>query len=216
MRDEVVVVVAGGEPPVSDAGLALPPDAPVIAADGGLAHALALGLDVALVVGDLDSASPVHVREAEELGARIEQHPEAKDATDLELALDAALERGPARIVIVAGDGGRLDHLLGNLLLLASDKYADVEVDAALGTARLHVVRRERTLEGSPGDLLSLVPLHAPAEGVRTHGLLYPLVDETLEAGSSRGISNVFAESSARVSLERGVLLAIRPGSEGA
>jgi thiamine pyrophosphokinase len=41
---------------------------------------------------------------------------------------------------------------------------------------------------------------------------VYPLAGETLEAGSSRGVSNVFAAESARVSLERGVLLAIRPG----
>jgi len=53
---------------------------------------------------------------------------------------------------------------------------------------------------------------------VRTEGLAYPLEGETLQPGSSRGVSNVFVSATARISLERGVLLAVRPGttSEGA
>ena len=52
------------------------------------------------------------------------------------------------------------------------------------------------------------------AEFVRTDGLAYPLAGESLEPGSSRGVSNVFVSEMARVSVERGVLLAIRPGPE--
>ena len=58
MQDEVVVVVAGGKPPRPEAVFAIPVGARVIAADGGLAHARALGLDVEVVIGDLDSATP--------------------------------------------------------------------------------------------------------------------------------------------------------------
>ena len=215
MQDKVVVVVAGGEPPVANAALAAPTGAFVIAADGGVEHARELGLDVALVVGDLDSASPVEIEAAKGRGAHVERHPEDKDATDLELALDVALARDPSRVLVLAGDGGRLDHFLANALLLASEKYAGVSIDGTVGAARVHVLREERTFEGAPGDLLSLLPLHGAAEGVRTEGLRYPLAGETLEPGSSRGISNVFTGNSARVSLERGVLLAVRPDSEG-
>jgi thiamine pyrophosphokinase len=87
-----------------------------------------------------------------------------------------------------------------------------VEVDALLGSARLEVVRRERTLPGAEGELVSLIPLGGPAEGVTTEGLRYPLSDETLAAGSSRGVSNVFAAEQARITVRRGVLLAIRTG----
>jgi thiamine pyrophosphokinase len=69
-------------------------------------------------------------------------------------------------------------------------------------------------LEGTPGELLSLLPARGAAEGVRTEGLVYPLRGETLEAGSTRGVSNVFAEPTARVTIERGVLLAIKPGGQ--
>ena len=109
---------------------------------------------------------------------------------------------------------GRLDHLLSSLELLGSSRYAHVELDAQLGAARVHVIRRTRTLAGTPGELLSLHALHGAATGVTTEGLEYPLACETLEPGSSRGVSNVFAAPEARVALESGVLLAVRPGVE--
>jgi thiamine pyrophosphokinase len=206
----VVVVVAGGNPPDPDALLQVPLGVPVVAADKGLEHALALGLEVTVAVGDFDSASPEVVSRAEATGTTIERHPAEKDATDLELALDRALSMSPERIVVLSGDGGRLDHLLSTLLLLGSNRYAEVEIDAVVGRARVRVVRGERALVGEPGQLVSLLALHGPAEGVRTEGLAYPLVGETLEPGSSRGVSNVFRADLARVTLERGTLLAIQ------
>jgi thiamine pyrophosphokinase len=211
LSKEVVVVVSGGEPPDPRAALAAPLGAPVIAADRGLEHAQALGLEVTVAVGDFDSASTEAVSAAENAGIRVERHPREKDATDLELALDAAVAMDPARIVVLAGDGGRLDHLLSALLLLASPRYAGAEVDALVGSARVHVVRNSRTLEGTKGELLSLLPL-GRADGVTTEGLEFPLHGETLEAGTSRGVSNAFEAETALISVEQGVLLAIRPG----
>ena len=214
MQEQVVVVVAGGDPPRPESVRSVPRGAYVIAADRGLDHAQALGLQVGLAVGDFDSASAAAVVAAEAAGVRVEWHPVDKDATDLELALDAAIALEPARIVVLAGDGGRLDHFLSTLLLLGSSRYAAVTLDAHLGPARVHVIRGERTLEGKPGELVSLLALHGPAEGVRTEGLVYPLSGETLEPGSSRGVSNAFAMAAARVSVESGVLLAVCPGPE--
>jgi len=203
-----VVVVASGEGP----NLTLPATGAVVAADGGLLRALDLGLAVDVVVGDLDSVTPEALTTAEAAGARIVRHPTAKDATDLELALDEALALGARRVLLVASSVGRLDHLLGSLLLLGSERYSGLELDALVGDALVHVVRDERVLSGAPGELLSLLALGGPAVGVATDGLEYPLRRETLEPGSSRGISNVFTGAEARVALERGVLLALRPG----
>lgn len=214
MSEQVVVVVAGGDPPRRESVRSVPSGAYVIAADRGLDHAQTFGLRVGLAVGDFDSASASAVVAAEAAGVRVEWHPVDKDATDLELALDAAIALKPTQIVVLAGGGGRLDHLLSTLLLLGSSRYAGVTLDAHLGPSRVHVIRGERTLEGKPGDLVSLLALHGPAEGVTTEGLTYPLEGETLESGSSRGLSNVFAAETARIGVERGVLLAIRPGSE--
>jgi thiamine pyrophosphokinase len=185
----------------------LPADATVIAADGGADLARGLGVDVDVVVGDLDSVSAETLARIE----RIEQHAVEKDATDLDLALAAALRLEPDRILVVGGAGGRLDHLLGGLLLLAADSLAGIRVEAQIGAAAVHVIRGERTLIGEAGELISLIAVHGPASGVVTEGLIYPLHGETLEPGSTRGVSNVFAAREARVAIERGVLLAVRP-----
>jgi len=213
MKPETIVVVAGGHP-LGGTVPSLPGGTIVIAADGGVDRALALGLHVDVAVGDFDSVSAAGLAAAEAAGARVERHPAAKDATDLELALDAAIVLQPTRIVVVGSGGGRLDHLLGSVLLLADERYAAAEIDAYLGDAYVSVVRGSRTLAGTPRDLLTLLPVHGAAEGVTTEGLEYPLQDETLPPGTSRGISNVFSTSEARITVARGCLLAVRPAPE--
>ena len=203
---DVVVVASGAGPSVT-----VPGASTVIAADGGLDRATALGLDVDVVIGDLDSVSAGALAAAEAAGARIVRHPEAKDATDLELALDEAVRLGARSVLLVASAEGRLDHLLGSLVLLGAEPYAAIELDAIVGEALVHVVRGERALRGSPGELLSLIAVGGPATGVVTSGLDFPLASETLRPGSSRGLSNVFTATEARVALDAGVLLAIRP-----
>jgi len=180
-----------------------PAGATVIAADGGAE----LGWPVDLVVGDLDSISAETLARVE----NVERHPAEKDATDLELALAAALRLDPERILVLGGAGGRLDHLLGGLLLLAADAYAGVQVDAQFGAAAVHVVRGERMLLGEPGELISLFAVHGAASGIVTDGLVYPLRGEALEPSSTRGVSNVFATREARIAVQRGVVLAVRP-----
>jgi thiamine pyrophosphokinase len=205
---DVVVVASGGGPAV-----VVPEAGTVVAADGGLDRAAALGLAVDVVVGDLDSVSAELLAAAEAAGARVARHPEAKDATDLELALDEAVALGARRVLVVASGDGRLDHLAASLLLLGAERYAELTVDGLVGDAVVHVVRRERTIPGERGALLTLLPVGGPATGVVTDGLEYPLTGETLEPGSSRGVSNVFQRREARISVESGVLLAIRPGA---
>ncbi|HLF68880.1 MAG TPA: thiamine diphosphokinase, partial [Gaiellaceae bacterium] len=205
----------GGEAPRRESVLAVPLGAAVVAAEGGLDHAHALGLEVTVAVGDFDSASPEAVREAEADGVLVDRHPADKDATDLELALETALTFAPRRILVLAGAGDRLDHLLGALLLLGSARWSAVEIDAEIGPARVHVIRGQREIAGRAGELVSLLALHGPAEAVWTEGLVYELRGETLEPGSSRGVSNLFATDTARVSVERGVVLAVRPAPNG-
>ncbi len=211
MKPETIVVVAGGHLP-GGPRLQLPDGATVIAADGGVDRAVELGLHVDLAVGDFDSITPEGLAAVEAAGTRIERHPTEKDATDLALALDAAIELRPKRIVVVGSSGGRLDHLLGSVLLLGHARYAGAEIDGFLGSTRIHIVHDARTIVGSPGELVSLVPLHGAAENITTEGLVYPLSGERLDAGSTRGISNLFETETASVTLERGVIAIVRPG----
>src|ERR1700730_8026779 len=97
-----VVVLCGGPGSLDVADL--PAGATVIAADGGAELAWMLGLSVDLVVGDMDSISAETLAGIE----RVERHAVEKDATDLELALVAALRFEPERVLVLGGGGGRL------------------------------------------------------------------------------------------------------------
>jgi len=208
-----IVVCAGG--PVRATLPEFDPDAIVIAADAGVHEAERLGLHVDLLVGDLDSADPAAVARVEASGGRVERHPADKDASDLELALVAAAVADARHVLVLGGDGGRLDHLLGNAFLLASPRFADLRIDAVLGAARVHVVRDERAMDGSPGELVSLFAVGGRALGVGTDGLRWRLDDDELMPGSTRGLSNEFLGSSGSVRVAKGVVLVVQPGVEG-
>jgi thiamine pyrophosphokinase len=190
-------------------------DVLVIAADSGVSEAERLGFHVDLLVGDLDSADPAAVARVEAAGGAVQRHPTDKDASDLELAMEAAVAAEVRRIVVIGGDRGRLDHLLGNALLLASPRWAGTEIDAVLGSATLHVVRDTRAFDGAPDELISLYAVNGPARGVSTDGLRWSLRAADLVPGSSLGLSNMFVETRARVQVKAGVVLAIRPRDVG-
>lgn len=206
-----VLVVAGGDPVDARWAAALPDDAFVVAADSGLDRARELGLAVDLVVGDLDSVDPAHLAAVTAAGTRVERHPTDKDATDLELALEAALDAGATVATVLAAGGGRLDHFLANALLLASPRWSTLALTALVGEARATVVREASTLHGAPGSLLTLLALGGPAEGVTTTGLRWALHDERLDPGSTRGVSNEMTAPMATVALAAGVVLAVQP-----
>ena len=65
------------------------------------------------------------------------------------------------------------------------------------------------TLNGAPGDIVSLLSL-APGESrITTKGLEYPLDNEDLGFGLTRGVSNRMASERAVIQLERGLLAVI-------
>lgn len=203
------VVLAGGEP--VDPTTRVPPADLVIAADSGVHHARALGLHVDLVVGDLDSIEGHELDAAVAAGAAVERHATDKDATDLELALRAAVDRGAERIVVAGIGGGRLDHFLANVLVLASAPFAETRIEAIVGSARLAVVHDKAVLDGAPGDLVTLLPVGGAAVGVRTTGLRFALDGERLDPGTTRGVSNELTDSHATVTVDDGVLLVVQP-----
>lgn len=207
---ETVIVLAGGDPVDPALRDLLPADAMIIAADSGLHQADLLGLTVDLVVGDLDSVSAESLERTVAAGASVERHPAAKDETDLELALRAASVRGAQRLIAVGGAGGRLDHLMANLLLLASPDFAHIAIEGLIGSARVKPVHSITRIAGAPGDLVTLLAVGGPARGVRTAGLVYPLAGEDLFPGSTRGVSNVLSDTEASVAVSEGVLVTVQ------
>lgn len=182
----------------------------IVAADGGARAALYFGYLPHLVIGDLDSLSPVEVQNLAARGVEIKRYPTEKDETDLELALRYAADQEADRVRIVGGIGDRLDQTLANMYLLALPELTGRDVAFVAGKQEICLLHPgEHTLTGSPGDTLSLIPLGGAVQGVSTAGLQYPLRDETLAFGPARGVSNVMQHDQAQVRLREGVLLVI-------
>lgn len=196
----------------------LAPDRVVIAADGGARHAEPLGLRIDGWVGDGDSLGEAGVRALEAAGVPVERSPFDKDESDTELAVLAALRRGPSAIVIVGALGGpRFDHALANLALLAMPELRDIDVRLLAADARVRLLSAPSadgspgtlTISGRAGDLVSLFPIGGDASSVVTSGLEYPLRGEPLLVGRSRGLSNRRTSDTATVSLAAGRLLVV-------
>jgi thiamine pyrophosphokinase len=193
----------------------LPADAVVVAADSGVDFAHDLGLRIDVAIGDFDSVSSEGLTRATSDGARVESHPTAKDKTDLELALDEAMRVGASDMIVLGVGGGRLDHLMANLLVLAAPQYAPCRITAHAGPARVHVARggeAETVIHGTIGELVTILPIGGTASGISTTGLRFPLHNEALGPGTSRGVSNVVAQTPATVHLHGGTLLVVFPG----
>lgn len=206
------LVVLNGDPLGTDswlADLAARSDI-VIAADGGAVRLHHAGRRPDLIVGDLDSLPSDAKERLEANGVAFEVHPHEKTQTDGELALRAAVTRGADEIVIVGAFGGtRLDHLVGNLLLLANEDFAAIDVAIVTETATFRTLRGPGILEleGAPGDWVTLSPLSELAGAVTTDGLRYGLHRENLVRGSTRGVSNELTGRRGSVELATGLLL---------
>lgn len=207
------VVIAGGDAPPLDVLDDLPDSIWVVGADSGADRARELGLELDLIIGDMDSVS------AEAIGAHpdtaVVRFPTDKDATDLELALDAVVEHDDIdRVIVLGGTGGRLDHFLATGLILANPRYAHVDIQWLAHPGRVTVIHEHARLHGGSGAQVSLLPVGGDVVGVTTTGLRWPLERETLRFGSSRGVSNEFSAAVATISIEAGVLLAVQPNAE--
>ena len=197
------IIFANGELP--ETGIALPPDAVVIAADGGARHCLSLGITPKVVIGDFDSLSPAETAALEARGAQLIRYPAEKDETDLELALDYAIAAGAAEITLYALLGGRWDMSFANLLLLAAPRFDGLRFRISAGETAVHILRggETLTLRGSPGETVSLVPL-SDLHGLTYRGLKWPLSNADLPFGTPRGVSNVLLGERAEISLAAG------------
>ena len=204
------VIVADGEHAPADRRELADADL-IIAADGGAEWLDAVGVAPQLVVGDLDSADTTLVDRVVSAGVPVERHPVDKDASDLELSIAAAAKAGAEEIVVLGALGGALDHLLANVLMLGSNPVAGRSIRLVHGrtSARLLTGPARAGLQGSVGSRISLLAVGPAADGVTTQGLRWPLVDDRLELGSSRGLANVVEAAPARVSLVGGRLLVI-------
>jgi thiamine pyrophosphokinase len=186
----------------------------VLATDGALDGAVRAGIRVDTLIGDLDSIADPTNLESRFPDMEIVRHPREKDSTDLELAVDWALERSPASITLFGIAGGRLDHTLANFALLEKGLHAGIPIAAVSGRETVRMIQGAVTLDAaSVGDRVSLLPVSLFVT-VSTQGLQYALTSEKLFRARGRGISNVVRSLPVRIEVEAGVLAVVHAAGE--
>lgn len=176
-----------------------------IAVDGGLSFFIDNNLTPDILLGDFDtypSAPGEYSGRAEVI-----RHPSAKDKSDGQLALELAIERGASEIRLCGFSGGETDHIVGNLLLMTHPGANSVNLTAWRPGEEARFARDTQiSLDGHPGDILSIVPLDPQVELTLT-GFEYSLDGKKISRGSTLPIRNVFAREQATVAIRGAALI---------
>jgi thiamine pyrophosphokinase len=182
----------------------------VIAADGGMQHAALIGSTPELWVGDFDSTPP-SLLEAFPYVPR-EPYPPAKNETDGEIAVAAALQRGATSLVLAGALGGeRSDHAFQHLLHALHLAETGLDVILTSGEEEAVPLLPGVTKVDLPkGCLFSVLGLDTLTD-LSISGARYPLARFAVPFGSSRTLSNV-AEGPVQLTLGTGrAMLLARP-----
>lgn len=146
----------------------------VIAADAGIRHAAALGVEPELWVGDFDSERD----EAAGAGVPRLGFSTDKDETDGEIAIRLAVKRGASDLLLVGAFGGRTDHAFAHLILALREAERGRRVELRDGTECGIPLPEGKTLRvpARPGAAFSILKF-GDLDGLTIRNARYPLED---------------------------------------
>lgn len=177
----------------------------VVCADGGYRNARLMEAHVNVLVGDFDSLDriPDDVDE-------IVRVPAKKDVTDLQLAVNTAIDRGADDLVIVASTDGRLDHTLSLLAILEYLWDKKIPAHIVNGQNRVRYLRDSGViLVRSAYRYFSVVALDKKVKNVTIEGGEYPLIKKDIERGFQYAVSNEITKNCALIEVKRGAVYVI-------
>ncbi len=208
--DKVCFIVGAGPCSGFEGGCFLPEEGDyVIAADGGLRHLEAAGIEPDMIVGDFDT-----------LGYKPEHKnlvclQREKDWTDTFVAMEKGVELGYETFVFYGCLGGKLEHTIANLQHLMwlsqrglsgwmTDGRCWLTAVSGSGTKSGHL-----TLPVRRRGMVSVFCMGDKAEGVSLSGLKYGLQDGELTGSFPLGVSNEFIGERTEISVRKGTLLVV-------
>ncbi|CDZ99479.1 Thiamine pyrophosphokinase [Jeotgalicoccus saudimassiliensis] len=182
-------------------------DAPWTGVDGGVKGLLGAGIKVEKAYGDFDSVTPDDI-ELFRQSLALDIVPSAKNFTDSELALLSLAELGYTAIDVYGALGGRKDHELMNIQLLAHEKLRTLDIrllnetnEITLLTAGEHMIEADGTKK-----YVSFIPLHDQTQ-VSLKGFKYDIEDTYLYIGKTLTVSNEFEKPSVTVRTDKDILM---------
>ncbi|WP_416826892.1 thiamine diphosphokinase [Ectobacillus polymachus] len=209
----IIHIMAGG-PTQLHPDFALYQEEDVIwaAVDRGVFHLLQRGIIPFVAFGDYDSVS---AQELEWMRKRMEDlpmMPREKDETDLEVAINWALQQNPDKIRVFGATGGRLDHELANVHLLRKGIHSQAELilidsknEIEMKKPSTYVIEKKNSF-----PYVSFLSVSEQVHGITLHGFKYPLTNRTLQMGSTLCISNELVAEKGTFSFSSGILLVVR------
>ncbi len=179
----------------------------VIAVDGGFAHLEAIGRKPSMALGDFDSLGYVPT------GMRISKFPVNKSKSDMELALERALNLHYERVFVYGALSGRLDHTLGALELFAAFSERGLLVNGITDTQAVTFVTGPDIFEmpAIESGTISVFSMSDNARGVFERGLKWELDDVVLTNRTTWGLSNEFQGEPVMIGVEEGTIAVFFP-----
>jgi thiamine pyrophosphokinase len=185
-----------------------------VGVDRGVFTLINMNITPQIAFGDFDSVTKQELMIIEENVENMKIYKPEKNETDMELALNWAIEQRPDLIRVFGASGGRLDHFLANVQLLVKPLMEDNNV-------KIFLIDKQNiiSLKG-PGSYkmkmrsdkkyISFVPLTLSVKGLTLEGFKYPLKNRHISIGSTLCISNELVSDNGTFSFSEGILLVIR------
>lgn len=208
------LILSGGTPPSKSELMPYITEADMVIGVDGAADVLCQ-YDIVpnVLIGDFDTANVQSVEELKEQGAKVVRLSPRKNETDTEAAVNYAISHNASKITIFGALGSRVDHSLSNIMMLVRAHTAGVPARIIDEYNELQVENQHLILQGTPGQTVSILPLTGNLH-VSATNLVYPLNELELNFGSSRGVSNVMADSVATINIKGGYALIIKTTDE--
>ncbi len=174
-----------------------------ICADGGYDYAKKHNITPDIVIGDMDSVK-------EKITGKTLIFPKEKNETDSEIAINYAIENGYTELILTGFTGSRLDHTLNNIFLLKTTYEKGAKAVIIDDDNEIYYLDGKLTLNGNKGEFFSIIPFEGDVFGVTVENVKYPLKNETLHFGESRGISNEFLGEKCTITIQEGKAIVIK------
>ena len=129
----------------------------------------------------------------------------------MELAVELAVSKGYKNIILTGASGSRLDHTLGNILLMEKYFKDGVNISIIDNNNEMKIIsdNSELFIEYKEGYFISIIPITEFIQGLCLEGFKYNLDNVDVERGSTLCISNQIKDNKGKITLKKGRAIVI-------
>ncbi|MBQ8015769.1 MAG: thiamine diphosphokinase [Clostridia bacterium] len=176
----------------------------IIAADAGYKYLIKAGINPDVIIGDFDSLGVVPQE-----NNVIRLNP-VKDITDMSAAVNIGIEKGYTEFHIYGACGGRIDHTLANIQLVASLSQSGYKAFIHDGKTVITALCNDSIeFDSSYKGIVSVFSHSDECCGVCIRGLKYTLDNAVLKNAFPLGVSNEFMGVNSEIVIGQGTAIIV-------